>query len=400
MSAGQAPMTPSRAVLLGHATVTLPAAIVVGICAGAGALLFGTSGVLGGALLGSCVLAWPVWAWAIRRWRLNTAARVTATGQLERLAVATGLTGPAGSVLAQSETTWNVPPVWGLLVGGLSLLIAFALLTSGSSTTVAIGAVVCGCLAVAVGIAFDLRRSDTALARLGILAAVLAAAAFLALPRIPAPAWAAAAVGTSLTAFAFCLVGLLIWLPQSGRDRRRWTAAGLVVVIAISLVAAYASSAVPRLRAVQTSERSPQLPLATPKLTATWASFATGSDQIATTLNDGLQISDVQIGTGTVARAGDALTVRYIMWLSNGKQADSSDAGGGPFKFTLGTGMVIQGWDEGVPGMKVGGIRRLVIPPALAYGAAGTAYSSGAYVVPPNTTLVFIVELLSDTPPT
>src|SRR5258706_4354482 len=96
----EAPLTPSRAVLLGHATVTLPAVIVVSILAGAGALLFGRPGVLGGALLGSCVLAWPVWAWAIRRWRLNTAARVTATGQLERLAVATGPIGPARSVFA------------------------------------------------------------------------------------------------------------------------------------------------------------------------------------------------------------------------------------------------------------------------------------------------------------
>ena len=393
-------MSPSRAVLLGHATVTLPWAILVGGCAGAGALLFGTPGVLGGVLLGSCVLAWPVWAWAIRRWRLNTAARVTATSQLERLAVATGLTGPAGSVLAQAERTWNVPPVWGLLVGGLSFLVAFALLTSGSSATVAIGVVVCGCWALAVGVGFDLRRSDTALARLGIFAALLAGAAFLALPRIAAPAWAATAVGTFLTAFAFSLVGLLIWLPASGRDRQTWTAAGLVLVIAISLVAAYASNAGPRLRVAQTSQRSPQLPLATPKLIATWASFATGSDQTPTTLADGLQISDAQLGTGSVARAGDALTVRYIMWLSNGKQADSSDAEGGPFKFTLGTGMVIQGWDEGMPGMRVGGTRRLLIPPALAYGATGTAYPSGAYVVPPNTTLVFIVELLSDTPGT
>jgi len=331
-------LTPSRAVLLGHVTVTLPAVIVVAISAGAGALLFGAPGLLGGTLLGSCVLGWPVWAWAIRRWRLNTAARVTATSQLEHLAVATGLTGPAGSVMAQAEKTWNVPPVWGLLAGGLSFLVAFALLTSGSSTTFAIGAVVCGCLALGVGIALDLRRADTPLARIGILAALLAAAAFLALPRIPAPAWAATAIGTFLTTFAVCLVGLLIWLPASGRDRRRWTAAGLLVVIAISLVATYASSTRPRLRAVQTSERSPQLPLATPKLTATWASFATGSDQTPTTLNGGLQISDFHIGTGTVAGVGDALTVRYIMWLSNGKQADSSDAGGGPFKFTLGTG--------------------------------------------------------------
>src|SRR5216684_3157800 len=103
----EAPLTPLRAVLLGHATVTLPAVFVVGICAVAGALRFGPPGVLGGALLGSWVLVWPVWAWAIRRWRLNTAARVTATGPLERLAVATGLTGPPGSVLPQAERTWN-----------------------------------------------------------------------------------------------------------------------------------------------------------------------------------------------------------------------------------------------------------------------------------------------------
>src|SRR5579859_1710955 len=153
----EAPLTPSRAVLLGHATVTLPAVIVVAIFAGAGALLFGAPGVLGGALLSSCVLGWPVWALAIRRWRLTTAARVTATSRLERLAVATGLTGPTGSVLAQAESTWNVPLVWGLLFGGLSLLVAFALVSSSGSTTIAIGAAVLGCLALAGGTAFDLR---------------------------------------------------------------------------------------------------------------------------------------------------------------------------------------------------------------------------------------------------
>ena len=394
----EAPVTPSTAVLLGHVTVTLPALIVVAILAGVGALLFGASGALGGTLLGSCILGWPVWAWAIRRWRRTTAVRVTDTGKLERLAVATGLTGPAGSVFAQAERTWKVPLMWGLLGGAVSFLVAFAVLTAGRSTTVAIGAFVVGCLALAVGVAFDLRRSDTGLARLGLLVALFAAVGLLALRQIPAPAWAAAAGETFLTAFAFCVVGLLIWLPAGGRDRRQWTAAGLVIVIAISVVAGYASSTGPRLRSVQTSHRSPELPLATPKLTATWASFTTGSNLSPTTLTDGLQIRDVRVGTGTAAQAGDALTVRYIMWLSNGKQADSSDAEGEPFKFTLGTGMVIQGWDEGVPGMRVGGMRRLVIPPGLAYGAAGTAYPSGAYVVPPNTTLVFMIELLSASP--
>jgi FKBP-type peptidyl-prolyl cis-trans isomerase FkpA len=391
----EASVSPSRAVALGHLTVTLPALIVMAILACVGGLQFGGSGALGGILLGSCVLGWPVWAWAIRGWRRNTAARVTDPGKLERLAVATGLIGPAGSVFAQAERTWRVPLMWGLMVGGLSVLLAFAVLTSG--TTIAIGAFAFGCLALAAGISFDLRRSDTRLARLGLLVALFAAVGLLAVRHIPAPAWAAAAGETFLTAFAFCLVGLLIWLPASGRDRRRWIAAGLVVVTAISFVAAYAASTEPRLRAVQTSGRSSELPLATPKLTATWASFATGSDFRPTPLPDGLQITDVKVGAGIVARVGDALTVRYIMWLSNGMQADSSDAEGGPFKFTLGTGMVIQGWEEGVPGMRVGGMRRLVIPPALAYGATGTAYPSGAYVVPPNTKLVFMIELLSDT---
>jgi len=113
---------------------------------------------------------------------------------------------------------------------------------------------------------------------------------------------------------------------------------------------------------------------------------------------DGLQITDVTTGSGTVARSGDVLTVRYIMWLSDGKQVDSSDAAGESFTFTLGTGMVIQGWDEGLLGMAAGGTRRLVIPPPLAYGDRGATTASGVYVVPPNTTLVFYIRLLSDTP--
>lgn len=147
------------------------------------------------------------------------------------------------------------------------------------------------------------------------------------------------------------------------------------------------------------SSATPDVAIASPRVLATWASFATGGDQPHSTAGDGLEISDVDTGSGKVAQKGDLLTVRYIMWLSDARQADSSDAQGSPFKFTLGTGMVIQGWDEGVPGLAVGGTRRLVIPPSLAYGDRGVANASGVYVVPPNTTLVFIVQLVSDAGP-
>lgn len=109
-------------------------------------------------------------------------------------------------------------------------------------------------------------------------------------------------------------------------------------------------------------------------------------------------ITDVEPGLGTAAKPGDVLTVRYIMWLSDGRQVDSTDAAGRAFTFTLGKGDVIQGWDEGVPGMATGGTRRLVIPPALAYGEGGTVDEAGTYVVPPNTTLVFVIQLMSITP--
>ena len=193
------------------------------------------------------------------------------------------------------------------------------------------------------------------------------------------------------------LVGLLLWLPEKGRDRRRWTAIGVVLISCVSLIASYAAAGATRTGPARTSA-TPSIAVASPKVKATWASFTTGSYATPRTTADGVQTTDVEIGSGTVARANSVLTVRYIMWLSDGAQVDSSDAAGAPFKFTLGTGMVIRGWDEGVPGMAVGGTRRLVIPPALAYGASGAANSSGAYVVPPNATLVFIIQLQSESP--
>ncbi|MDR6292997.1 MULTISPECIES: FKBP-type peptidyl-prolyl cis-trans isomerase [Inquilinus] len=108
----------------------------------------------------------------------------------------------------------------------------------------------------------------------------------------------------------------------------------------------------------------------------------------------GLEIDDVEIGTGAEAKAGVTVTVHYTGWLQNadgsaGTKFDSSKDRNEPFRFPLGGGRVIKGWDEGVAGMKVGGKRRLTIPAALGYGARGAGG-----VIPPNATLIFDVELL------
>lgn len=103
-----------------------------------------------------------------------------------------------------------------------------------------------------------------------------------------------------------------------------------------------------------------------------------------------LQIEDLKVGTGKEAIAKTKITVHYTGWLTNGKKFDSSVDRGEPFTFTLGVGQVIQGWDQGFAGMKVGGKRKLTIPPHMGYGARG---AGGA--IPPNSTLVFEVELIS-----
>lgn len=105
---------------------------------------------------------------------------------------------------------------------------------------------------------------------------------------------------------------------------------------------------------------------------------------------DGLQIGDISAGSGAAAGAHSNVVVEYTGWLEDGTSFDSSrKAGGKPFPFQLGAGAVIPGWDEGVPGMKVGGVRRLVIPPGLGYGSQANG------PIPANSTLTFDIELLA-----
>lgn len=113
-----------------------------------------------------------------------------------------------------------------------------------------------------------------------------------------------------------------------------------------------------------------------------------------TTTPSGLQYLDTVVGEGAEAKAGVPVRVHYTGWLYNdgqqGAKFDSSRDRNDPFEFSLGAGMVIKGWDEGVQGMKIGGQRTLLIPAALGYGARGAGG-----VIPPNATLKFDVELLA-----
>ena len=105
--------------------------------------------------------------------------------------------------------------------------------------------------------------------------------------------------------------------------------------------------------------------------------------------DSGLKYEDSAVGEGAVAEKGQTVSVHYTGWLTDGTKFDSSKDRNDPFQFQLGAGRVIKGWDEGVAGMMVGGVRKLTIPSQLGYGAQGAGG-----VIPPNATLVFEVELL------
>ncbi len=109
-----------------------------------------------------------------------------------------------------------------------------------------------------------------------------------------------------------------------------------------------------------------------------------------TVTESGLQFIDIEVGTGDAPQSGQTVEVHYTGWLTDGTKFDSSIDRGEPFSFTIGTGQVIDGWDEGVASMNVGGKRRLIIPPELGYGETG--YPG---VIPANTQIIFDVELLA-----
>ncbi|GEM_PF-1511200 len=112
------------------------------------------------------------------------------------------------------------------------------------------------------------------------------------------------------------------------------------------------------------------------------------------TMDNGLKIQDLKVGTGSEAKAGDIISVNYIGSLANGTVFDASAKHGGPATFQIGVGQLIKGWDIGIPGMKVGGKRKLIVPPSLGYGSQNV----GNGAIPPNSTLIFEVELLAVQP--
>jgi FKBP-type peptidyl-prolyl cis-trans isomerase len=131
-------------------------------------------------------------------------------------------------------------------------------------------------------------------------------------------------------------------------------------------------------------------PTSTPIQTVSVTSSATPSTSPANVITtpSGLKYVEVKVGTGATAAAGQQVSVHYTGTLESGQKFDSSRDRGTPFQFNLGGGQVIKGWDEGIAGMKIGGKRKLIIPPDLGYGARGVG------PIPPNATLLFDVELM------
>jgi len=198
--------------------------------------------------------------------------------------------------------------------------------------------------------------------------------------------------------------------PSPEQIRRRNLIIGILIIAAVALAATIAVS-MNRTENPASNVKSPAAPTKTASngtgqtaaasKPATAQSAAAGQQPVlpanaknaqnAASRNiQGMTVQDIKEGTGKTAENGDLVTVNYVGTLTDGTIFDSSIAKNQPFTFTIGAGQVIKGWDLGVAGMKVGGERKLVIPPSLGYGSSGTPGGS----IPPNSTLDFTVDLL------